>query len=340
MKARWEDLSARARGLGTHLLGRAQLDALAHATDLPSLGGALRGAGFLLPETEAVTAERLELAVRRAAAARLRTLARWAGKRSAALAVIYEDEDRRSLRAILRGAGRSEAPRESRLAGLIPTPTLPERALAELARQGAPGAVAVLLAAWRNPYGSALLPAAAAAEPDLLQLEYLLNATFAARALRGARAARSRELVEFVRETIDVENASTALVLAGADQDMIPEQAFVGGGRRIPVAAFLEAVRPGEPGEAARRLASGLGPGALATALERHARDPAAFEPALLRLRIDALAQRVRQDPVGPAAVLEYALRLRAEVLDLRRVIWGVVMDAPRADIAGALVSP
>ena len=101
-------------------------------------------------------AEAFALAVRRKAAARMRLLARWAGGRDAVLAVVFEEEDRRSLRALLRGAVQG-ARAEERLEDLIPTPLLPERALAELARQARPAAIAALLTAWQNPYGPALL---------------------------------------------------------------------------------------------------------------------------------------------------------------------------------------
>jgi len=79
MKARWEDLTARTRGLATHLLTPGQLDALARAPDLDALGDAFRALGLLVPEAGAVTPEQLELAVRRAAAARLHTLTRTPG---------------------------------------------------------------------------------------------------------------------------------------------------------------------------------------------------------------------------------------------------------------------
>ena len=170
MKARWEDLTARTRGLATHLLAPGQLDGLARAPDFDALSDAFRALGLLVPEGGTVTPEQLELSVRRAAAAKLRTLTRWAGARKALLAVVFEDEDRRSLRAMLRGAVHG-ASAEQRLGGLIPTPALPERALGELARQPTPGAVAALLAAWGSPYGPALLPDAAAVHPDLLALE-------------------------------------------------------------------------------------------------------------------------------------------------------------------------
>jgi hypothetical protein len=45
-----------------------------------------------------------------------------------------------------------------------------------------------------------------------------------------------------------------------------------------------------------------------------------------------------RRDPAGPVSVLGFALRVRAEVFDVRRVIWGVVLGAPRGSLAGAAV--
>jgi vacuolar-type H+-ATPase subunit C/Vma6 len=327
MTARWEDLATRARGLATHLLGRAELDALARSPGLDALADALRARGFL-PADGPATPEALELAVRRMAGARLQILAAWGRARNALLAVVFEDEDRRSLRALLRGAVQGAAP-EDRLAGLVPTPALPERALAELAGQPTTGAIAALLTAWGSAYGPVLLPDAAATHPDLLALEYLLNRTFAARALRGARAARSRTLVEFVRETIDLENACTVLVLAGTELDAPPQRAFVEGGRRLALAAFRDAVAARDVGEAARRLAEAFGSAPFAAVFARAASDPAAIEDALLRQRIAAQSAAARRDPAGPASVLSFVLRLRAEVLDLRRVIWGTMLGAP-----------
>lgn len=335
--AQWEDLATRARGLATHLLGRAELNGLARAPDLDALAESLGAMGFLLAEGPA-TPEVLDLAVRRMAGARLQVLAAWGRERNALLAVVFEDEDRRSLRALLRGAVRG-APSDERLAGLIPTPGLPERALAELAGQPTPGAIATLLTVWGSAYGPVLLPDAAAARPDLLTLEYRLNSLFVSRALRGARAARSRGLVEFVRETVDIENACTALVFAGAEPDTPPQRAFVDGGRRLSLEAFRHAVAAQEVGDAARRLATAFGSDPLATVFSHAAADPAAIEATILRHRIAAQGASARRNPAGVASVLHYLLRLRAEVFDLRRVIWGVMLRAPRVTIATALVS-
>jgi len=332
----WGDLIARARGLGTHLLTTPQLAALARAPDLAALADGLRRHGYPMGEETRSPAD-LEVAVRRVAGAQLGVLGRWAGRRGETLAVLFEDEDRRSLRALLRGAV-AGAPAEERVAGLLPTGALPAPALAELAHQTTPAAVAAVLTAWGNPYGSALLPEAGAAQPDLLKLEVRVNRTFAARALRAARHAGHRSpLVEHVRETIDLENAATALVLAAGDRDVIPKDLFLAGGRRVTIAAFEQAIGAGEGPAAAHRLAAAFAGTLIAGALEGSGADPAGLERALLRARIVMRRRAARDAPLGPAPVLLYALRLRAQLLDLQRIIWGVALGAPA--VAASLVS-
>jgi len=333
----WGDLDARARGLGTHLLARHQIDSLTAARDVAELTAALRGAGLTIAEGTA-SAAALELAVRRAAAAQLRVLERWVGERAAVLAVVFEDEDRRSLRALARGAVQHAAP-EARLSGLIPTPALPERALEELSRQPSVAALAALLAVWASPYAPALRAVAAAAHPDLLHIELAVNRTFAARALAAARRGRSGELVSYVRETTDLENAMAALVLAHQGKDMVPKDAFLAGGARVDVGVFERAVATGDPVAAARVLSAALAPARVARAFAGDAAAIASIEGRLLRLRIAALHAARRREPLGPAPLLEYALRLRAQVLDLRRIIWSVALAAPQPDLLAALVT-
>ena len=333
MRAGWGDLNARARGLGTHLLDRVQLDRLARAADAASLAAELRRAGFSLPEDETAAPAALDLAVRRVAATQLRLLARWCGPRADLLTVVYEDEDRRSLRAILRGAAQ-QAPAETRLSGLIPTPDLPERALWELARQPDAAAVATLLAAWKHPYGPALLRAATAgAEPDVLRLEIAVNRLYAERAVAGARrTGRGGVLAAYVADQIDLENAWSALVLAGANRELLPTDAFLPGGRRVTPAAFELAVDAVDAAAAARRLTLAFAGSPLAAvfrAVETGDADLAGVEEAALRIQVRRMAAEQRRAPLGPAPVLAYALRLRLQVIDLRRVIWGVALGAP-----------
>ncbi|HXQ30144.1 MAG TPA: V-type ATPase subunit [Gemmatimonadales bacterium] len=328
MKPTWDDLGARARGLGTHLCSRGELDALAQCPDAAALGEALRDRGYPLAEGDASPAA-LELAVRHAAAERLRILARWCGPRAAVLGVLFEDEDRRSLRSLLRGAVEG-APAGARLAGLVPTPSLPERALGELAAQRSLGAIAALLTAWGNPYGSALFAAASAAQPDLFRLELALNLNFARRASRAAR--RVRVLAAWVREVLDLENVCTAFVLVKGGTDLVPKDTFVPGGARISIREFEVAAATGDVRAAANGLAAAFAGTPFADAL-RSADDPSTLEDALLRAQIEGLRRAARLRPLGPVPVLLYWLRLRAEGVDLRRIIWGVALAVPPASI-------
>jgi vacuolar-type H+-ATPase subunit C/Vma6 len=329
----WGDVLARARGLATHLLQRRELDALVRSSDLATLGDGLRRANFPVAEGERSPAA-LELAVRRRAARALGVLARWAGRRAATLAIVFEDEDRRSLRALVRGAVQ-HAPAEIRLSGLVPTPTCSERLLAELSLQATAGAVATLLSAWGNPYGPPLRPLAVVAYPDLLRLDATINRTFAARALAGA--ASEAELLALVRESIDVENVLTAMAIAGTPPpDVVPKALFLPGGRRVTIDVFETAVAGGA-GRAAERLAAALAGSGYARAV---AGPPALLEDELLRARIAALRHDARLRPLGPAPLLYFALRLRAESIDLGRTIWGLALGAPPAALADALLAP
>jgi vacuolar-type H+-ATPase subunit C/Vma6 len=324
----WDDLNARARGLGTHLLGAEFLHGLARMHDVPSLAAELERRGYVVEESDRNTPAGLELAARRAAAARLRILSRWAGRRSETLAVVFEDEDRRSIASLMRGAVQ-RAPAELRLSALIPTNQLPERALEELAGQPSAAAVATLLAAWRHPLGQEMLPAAAGAEPDLLRIETLLNAGFFRRALRGARRAGRRGLLSrYVRQLIDIQNAYAALALSREKSDSALGDQWLPGGVGIPRALFDQAIATRNEAEAAALLMGGFR-GGLAKAIARPEANPAGLERAVLEALIAELRQTAWIHPLSPAPLLGYALRLRAEVLDVRWLIWGVSLGAP-----------
>jgi vacuolar-type H+-ATPase subunit C/Vma6 len=332
----WADLAARARGLSTHLLSRRDIEALAAAPDLNALAELMGRSGFALEEG-AMTPARLELAVRRRAAAALRILARWSGSRTALLPIVFEDEDRRSLRALVRGAVQAVSP-EERLAGLVPTPALPEASLAELARQGSVHALATLLTAWNNPYGPPLRGVIGQAHPDLLRVEMIINRTYATRSLAGARSAGRRSgLVEYVRESIDLENALTAVALAGAP-DVIPKDLFIGDGRIVAIDQFEMAVSRGSPAGASEHLARVFTATPYAPAF-RVPRETESLEERLLRARIAALARAARGRPLGPAPLLWYALRVRAQTTDVSRTVWGVALSAPPSLLADAVVS-
>jgi hypothetical protein len=134
MTVRWDDVDARARGLASRLLSREAIAGLRRAGDLRQLSQELVRLGVLSEEVPEPSGAVLELALRRVAGHQLHVVRRWLGPRLDVVAVALDAEDRRSLRALVRGAAAGAHP-DARLIGLMPTPMLPERLLGELAAQ-------------------------------------------------------------------------------------------------------------------------------------------------------------------------------------------------------------
>lgn len=335
----WDDVNARARGLGSHLLTRAQLTALAREPDAPALAAALRRRGVLTgTTTEVPRPPDLELAIRRWAGAALRTLARWVGRRAGALPLVFDEEDRRSLRAIIRGAVQ-HTPADRRLAGLVPTPSLPERALVALASAPNAAAVSGLLAVWHHPFAAAIAPASLAASPDLFALESALSRAFAERATQAAARAHNRPLRDAVAEAIDLENARTAVLLATLWRDVVAADQFLPGGARVSITAFSQAIATGEASAAGSRIATAFAGTPYAKLFAQRLPDPATLDDELLRLRLRELTRQVRRVPLGPLTLLWFALRLRAQLLDLQRIVWTVALGAPRQPLIDRLTT-
>lgn len=318
----WVDVVARARGLRTHRLPPGVISALRGAPDLATFSHHLGQAGFTIEEGER-RATALDLAVRRRAAAELRILARWCGDRAAELPVVLEDEDRRSLRALLRGSLQHQ-PVELRLQGLVPTPTLPERALAELARAQAPADIATLLTVWNHPFARPLGAAARAAAPDPLLLDLALDRAWAGRALAGARRGGA-ELQRFVADAIDLANAGTVLTLAGTTGTQAPDL-YLDGGRRLSRPAFTALLARNRP--AAVDALSDLYRDTPYGPVFRRGFRPG-LEDGLLDARLEVQRRAARAAPLGVAPVLWFALELRRESTRLSRMIWSLALGAP-----------
>lgn len=325
MTPRWEDANARVRGLGTRLLTPEALESLAAAGDLSTLARALTARG-ILPDESAASASEIDLALRRFAGREIGVLRHWLGDRDATLAVALDAEDRRSLRALIRGAAEG-APAEVRLAGLIPTPALPERLLRELAGHSRIRDQAALLIAAGHPYGASILATASEGEPDLFQVELAMTRTFAERAVHGSRRA-GRFLRDYVASAIDRDNCRTALVLAASGRDEPAASAFVPGGR-LAAADFDRAVSTGDPAQAARVLGAAAGAVDVVAILLRHARSPGAVEAALEDRVMQDVRRESRLDPLGPAPILLYLHRLRRQSAALSRILWGVDLGVP-----------
>ena len=326
MRPHWEDVNARARGLGTRLLEPEALSSLAEAFDPTALGRGLAARGILPDDGTTPTAPDLAIALRRWAGREIGILRRWLGERDAVLAVELDLEDRRSLRALVRGAAEGVAA-EARLSGLIPTPALPERLLRELAEQARIGDQAALLIAAGHPYGAPILAAAAVGEPDLFRIELAIARTFAERALRGSRRA-GRFLRDYVASAIDRDNCRAALILAAGGGDEPAAQAFLPGGR-LTAEAFEAAVATGDPVAAARMLGTTPGLRDLAPILLRHATASAALDAALEEHVLATLQRAARLEPLGPAPVLLFLRRLRRQAAALGRIVWGVELGVP-----------
>jgi vacuolar-type H+-ATPase subunit C/Vma6 len=330
------DINARARGLRTHLLPAADLERLARAAHLSALHRELSALGFVRSDAPATPAS-LEKAVRHHAASQMKVLDRWCSDdRRAALAVIFEDEDRRSIQAILRGAAQGAAS-EARIAGLVPTASLPERALVALASQPTPADVVRMLVLWSHPFGLPLLEPASGAHPALFDMEVALQRAFARRASSRAHEGGA-QLVDYVGQVIDLMNAWSVLLHFVERDPSIVDLTFVEGGRWLTRTVSNKLMSLETRRDVEKRLAWELRNSPLASAFREDIDDFAELESAALRAQIIWQNRSVRIDPSGAAPVIGFAIELRAEVLNLRRIIWGVALRAPSALIQAEMV--
>ncbi|HEY7505127.1 MAG TPA: V-type ATPase subunit [Gemmatimonadales bacterium] len=332
MRPTWDDVNARARGLGTRLLAPEVLAGLSQIHGLGALARALAARGLIPEESAAGDATELGLALRRMAAREIALLRRWLGPRDIALAIALDAEDRRSLRALTRGAAEGAAA-ETRLAGLVPTPTLPERLLSDLAGRASIREQGVLLVAAGHPCGTAVLRAASDREPDLFRIELAIARTLAERAVRGCRGA-GRFLRDYVAGTIDRDNCRTALALAAVALEEPAAPLYLPGGD-LRREEFERAAGTGDPVEAARVLGRGRSTRELALILLRHAASPADLERALEDHAVAAVQREARLDPLGPAPTLLFLHRLRRQSIALARLLWSADLGVPTALVAG-----
>lgn len=338
MRPWWGDVNARARGMAAGLPDAAGLRALAGRRSPASLGRELAAAGLLPGAGPVATAGQVDGAVRRWAAGRLALLERRLGsRRNAAARVILEEEDRRSLRALLRGAAEGARP-AARLAGTVPTRRLTAAFLEELARAPDLGGVAAALRRAGHPAAPILAAAGGGAVPDLFRLEIALDRLFAARAVEGARGA-GPDLEAFVAESVDVANAWSAIALSSTPGDVTAGEVFIEGGSSLPEGVVARAMASEAPTEAARVLADSFAGGPL-EALFAGPSGSAAWERRSLELRIARWSRRALLAPLGPAPFLAFTLRLRAVVVDVSRLAWAAALGAPASTAVRGLGGP
>jgi vacuolar-type H+-ATPase subunit C/Vma6 len=318
----WVDVVARTRGLSTRLLTPAQCADVARARDLRDLAVRLAAArGQPMPNSAPAPMD-LEVAERRRAGAQVRLLARWCGRRSVRLAPLFEEEDCRSIRAAVRGSS-GGVPASERLAGLIPTQALPERAIAQVAAAPDPAAVAALLAAWGSPYAAPVLAETSRQQPDLFALEHGLIRTWADRATRARR--QDRAMATYVGRAVDVANCWSALLVAAPERDADPAVLFLEGGRLVTRDEFQRAATTRDRSAAAAILDPIVrrSPVAAVTSLD------GGTEERVRRGLEQEQRDLARREPLGLAPVIRYWLQLRGEREVVQRIIWAVAVGAP-----------
>ncbi len=335
---RWDDVNARARGLATHLLDRDALATLASAPDWPAFLSRLSALGYPLdPGLGAVVdPPAFDRAVTLLAADRLNLLGRWLAGRGAVLAVVLEDEERRTVRALLRGAAQGASP-GARLRAATPTPALPPRTLERLARAASVPDLARDLVRAGHPAGRVLEEMLRRTpSPGLRDLEWGLARLFSARAVRAARAG-GPVVRRFAAELVDQENVWTLLLAAPPIPGEAGDEAFLAGGALLTRDQFsrLRGERDGD------RVVAELGHlfegTALGSALAQAPVDWPAVESRAAAARIVWLRSLARRDPLGPALVLAVLERIRAEARALRAIAWGAAFGAPASTLASLM---
>jgi vacuolar-type H+-ATPase subunit C/Vma6 len=335
---RWDDVNARARGLATHLLDRDAMAALTAAPDWPAFLGRVASLGYPLDlgAGALVDPPAFDRAVSLVAAARLNLLGRWLAARSAALAVVLEDEERRTVRALLRGVAQGASP-GARLRAVLPTPALPIRALERLTRAATVAELVRELLRLGHPAGRALEDLLRRTpSPALRSLEWTLARLFSERAIRAARAG-GPVVRRYAAELVDQENAWTLLLAAPPESEPVTDQEFLPGGARLTREEFVRLRGERDSERLMEGLRAVMVGTALGAVLAQEPMDMVSLEPRATAARIAALRGEARRDPLGPAVVLGVLERIRAEARALRAIGWGVAFGAPPPAIASLM---
>jgi vacuolar-type H+-ATPase subunit C/Vma6 len=276
----------------------------------------------------------MEVALRRRAGTRLQIIERWAGSRANDLAPLLDDEDRRSLRALARGATAGIEP-ETRLTALIPTSALPLRALEELSRLGDLTALAAALLAWNHPFAHALANAVNRPHPDLFHIDLALASAFAERAVSTARRADGAMRL-FVERSIDLDNLWSVLLLSEHEMDITVDDVFLDGGTLLTREDFALAISSHDRAKVLAQLGHRVTSTPLAAAIDPLAREP---EDAALHALVVEFRRMARREPLSLAPVIVFVLRQREELRALTRIIWSASLRVPPARVKRAIGS-
>jgi vacuolar-type H+-ATPase subunit C/Vma6 len=331
-------LVARAKALSRRLVPREALDKLAEASDLAGYARGLTRLGAAVdPLGESPDLLAIERAIERTASRYVLTLQRWQVRWPGVLDVFNADRERRSLRTLLRGAIQG-APFEARMSGVLPTPSLPLRALTELAREGSAAALVRQLMLLRHPDTPRLTPLVKSARPDLIAIEVALLEAYAERVTRAA-AKGDATLRDFVRERIDLINVQNALLIAGGPSELDTAACFVKGGRWLTRDHFVSAATAESRPGAVAYLHTAVARSPLAPLIPVSS-DVAAMDRAFLTAMLRKLSRASRIAPLGSAPLIRVLLRVEAQSHDLRALAWAARLNIPTLVRREQLVTP
>jgi vacuolar-type H+-ATPase subunit C/Vma6 len=194
------------------------------------------------------------------------------------------------------------------------------------------------LVLWGHPFGAPLVPAVTGAHPSLFDVELALERAFASRALSRAHRG-GRHLMEYTQQVVDVMNAWSALLHFVERDPAIVDIAFIEGGRWLNRDDFQKILSSDSRAELQRALARTFRPSPIASAFIGETETVTSLEAEVLRAQIEWQNRVALTDPGSSAPLIGFALELRAELLNLRRIIWGVALSAPAALVEAEMVA-
>ena len=194
------------------------------------------------------------------------------------------------------------------------------------------------LVVWNHPLGPPLVPAVTGAHPSLFAVEVELQRAFARRALSRAREG-GHHLVTYTQQVIDVMNAWSALLHFVERDAAIVDMAFIEGGRWLGRDAFQRLLQLNTRADVEKELARVFRGSPIAGAFASEVGGLSSLETQILRAQIAWQNRVALTDPGSAAPLLGFALELRAELLNLRRIIWGVALRAPPALVEAEMVA-
>lgn len=323
-------LIARTHGLRARLLQHHQLESLAQARDLESMAHKLAQLGIPVlyrgdsAENRRLTPNQIELGITARQATLFSLLERW-GRGHAPVEVILLELEAEGIRRLLRAA-LGGIPSERRSQGAIPTCRLSPQLITELAKAPTLRDAVTALRARQHPFAPLLESLAGALAPDPLALDLTLLQCWAnaSRMVLGGGVQRwnswKQETQEYLALKLDLANWWSAWALAAARTELAAEELFLPGGRYSKLEHLRRAQIEGAAGLSAV-LAGTLQRTPFAEWYRTGLR-PAQLERGFQQILLTLYRGKAHREPLSSAIIFLFALRLRAENRELRRLVW------------------